>query len=80
MRATLGAHLVDEWLPAIRAGVRPTTHDHYARMVRAYVVPSLGDVRLQALRSPELNAFSADRLVRQQRGAVRHDGAHTVAS
>jgi hypothetical protein len=42
--------------------------------------PSLGDVRLQTLRPPQLNAFYADRLVRQQRGAERHDGAPTVAS
>jgi hypothetical protein len=31
VRATLVAYLVDEWLPAIRASVRPRTHDHYAR-------------------------------------------------
>jgi integrase len=63
VRVTLGAYLVDEWLPAIRASVRPTTHDHYARMVRAHVVPRLGDVRLQTLSPPLLNAFYADLLL-----------------
>jgi integrase len=63
VKATLGAYLVEEWLPAIRASVRPATHDHYARMVRAYVVPRLGDVRLQTLSPPQLNAFYADLLL-----------------
>jgi integrase len=85
MKATLAAYLVDEWLPAIRASVRPTTHDHYARMVRAYVVPSLGHVRLQTLSPAQLNAFYADLLLgggRTRPGAplapktVRH--AHTM--
>ena len=63
VKVTLGAYLVDEWLPAIRASVRPTTHDHYARMVRANVVPRIGDVPLQTLSPPQLNAFYADLLL-----------------
>ena len=43
--------------------MRPTTHDHYARMVRARVVPRLGDVRLHTLNPPQLNAFYADLLL-----------------
>jgi integrase len=61
--STLGTYLVDEWLPAIRASVRPTTHDHYARMVTAHVVPRIGGVRLQALTPAQLNAFYADLLL-----------------
>jgi integrase len=62
MNDTLGEFLVDEWLPAIRMTVRPTTHDHYARMVTAYVVPAIGATRLQSLTPAKLNAFYADLL------------------
>ena len=61
--STLATYLVDEWLPAIRASVRPTTHDHYARIVTAHVVPRIGGVRLQALTPAQLNAFYADLLL-----------------
>jgi hypothetical protein len=40
---------VDEWLPAIRASVPPTTWDHYWRNIDAHVGPSLGSVQLQNL-------------------------------
>jgi integrase len=61
--STLATYLVNEWLPAIRASVRPTTHDHYARIVTAHVIPRIGGVRLQALTPAQLNAFYADLLL-----------------
>ncbi len=44
----------------IRASVRPTTLDHYQRIVEAHVLPRLGAVPLQRLTAAKLNAFYAD--------------------
>jgi integrase len=58
-KMTLGRFLTDEWLPAIRASVRPTTWDHYWRNVDAHLGPALGSVQLQGLTPARLNAFYA---------------------
>ena len=60
--ATLGDYLEDEWLPAIRATVRPTTWDHYARNIHSHLLPRLGAITLQELTPATLNAFYADLL------------------
>jgi hypothetical protein len=39
--------------------LRPTTHDHDARMAASYVVPAVGAVRLQSLTPARLNALYA---------------------
>lgn len=61
-RLTLGEFLRDEWLPAMRAVVRPTTWEHYAIAANVRVVPALGGVVLQGLTPAKLNAFYADLL------------------
>jgi integrase len=83
-KATLGQFLTDEWLPGIRASVRPTTLDHYQRIVEAHVLPRLGALPLQRVTPAKLNAFYADVLAggrRDGRGdlspkTVRH--VHTT--
>src|SRR5829696_7723981 len=83
-KTTLGQFLTEEWLPGIRASVRPTTLDHYRRIVEAHVLPRLGAVPLQRLTPAKLNAFYADVLAggrRDGRGdlspkTVRH--VHTT--
>ena len=62
-KTTVGAFLVDEWLPAVRASIRPGTHDHYSKMVHGYVVPRIGGLKLGDLTPGQLNAFYADLLV-----------------
>jgi len=47
-RVTVGQYL-DEWLPSIRASVRPSTFESYAMHARVHLKPRIGDVRLQAL-------------------------------
>ena len=54
--------LVDEWLPAIKASVKESTHAHYRRNVRQHLVPRLGAQRLSALSPASLNAMYADLL------------------
>jgi integrase len=57
--ATLGGFLVDEWLPAMRTRLRPSTIGSYETIVGAYVVPRIGDVKLQRLTPARLNVFYA---------------------
>jgi integrase len=69
---TVQQYLLDEWLPSIeptpgtarrRSQVEPATWDSYRRIVRAYLVPSLGPIRLQKLTRRDINALY-DRLER----------------
>src|SRR6184192_3638125 len=48
-RATLGAYVVEEWLPLMRDRLKPTTRSSYQRMLQGYVIPRLGHIRLQDL-------------------------------
>jgi integrase len=61
-RLTLASFLEDQWLPSIRASVREGTFESYRRNVRSHLVPRLGNVALQALTPPQLNAFYAELL------------------
>jgi len=57
-RRKLGDYLTDEWLPAMRHVIKPTTFASYEDYARAYVLPVLGNVRLQdQLTATRLNAF-----------------------
>jgi integrase len=56
-RRTLGAYLVDEWLPAIKSATAATTWGNWKVYTESYVVPTLGKVRLQELTAPRLQAF-----------------------
>src|SRR6266511_838198 len=46
---TLSAFLQQEWLPAVRPRLRPSTWANYRTYTAAYVLPVLGQVKLQAL-------------------------------
>lgn len=59
---TLGGFLRDEWLPAIKASVRPSTFDSYRMTVEKHIAPALGGTKLQAVTPAKLNAFYADLL------------------
>ena len=58
-RRALGPYLEVDWLPAMRACVRASTWDSYARNIRLHIVPALGGVALQALTPARLNEFYA---------------------
>lgn len=58
-RRALGPYLEVDWLPAMRARVRASTWDSYARNIRLHIVPALGGVALQALTPARLNEFYA---------------------
>ena len=71
-RRRIGEFLVDEWLPAVRHVLKPSTHASYEDYTRGYVVPVIGAVRLQHdLTARRLNAFYEHLLTR---GRVKRDG------
>lgn len=53
---------LDKWLVAVEPTVKPSTYRRYADMVRLYVLPSVGDVKLAKLSPLELQRLYADRL------------------
>lgn len=77
-RVTFGGFLVDEWLPAIRTTIEPTTWESYERNVTGHVVPRLGAVKLQRLDPAQLNAFYADLLVDGRKDGKGGLSARTV--
>ncbi|MGH2756028.1 MAG: tyrosine-type recombinase/integrase [Actinomycetota bacterium] len=54
--------LVDEWLPAIKTTIRPSTWAGYEGHVRLHIVPRLGHLRLDRIGPAELNALYAELL------------------
>lgn len=59
-KLTVGRFLEGEWLPAIRASLRPLTFESYAGNVRNHIVPRLGSVMLQQLTPPMLNSMYSE--------------------
>ncbi len=47
----------DRWLVSARLSVRPTTYRSYAVYARAYVVPGLGDIRVQRLTAADVEKW-----------------------
>ena len=62
-RVTVGDWLT-LWVNTTRAEVSPKTHERYAEIVRCYLVPYLGVIRLQQLRTTDIqkayNQFERD--------------------
>ena len=57
----LARFMVDEWLPAISATVRPLTHHRYSGLVRTYVVGrDVGGVPLRSLSAGHINGLYAE--------------------
>ncbi len=56
-RRTVARFLLDEWLPAIKDSTASTTWGNWKVYAESYVVPTLGEARLQDLTPPRLQAF-----------------------
>ena len=54
--------LLDHWLPAIESGLRQSTLQGYRSAITNYVLPRMGETRLQALTPDQLNAFYGELL------------------
>lgn len=56
-KLALGQYIIDDWLPAIRATIRPSTFDSYQRNLAIHVIPTLGKIALSKLHPGQLNAL-----------------------
>ena len=54
--------LLEHWLPAIESSLRHSTLQGYRSAITNYVLPRMGDTRLQALTPDQLNAFYGELL------------------
>lgn len=52
---TVERFLVDDWLPAVRGSLEPSTWTSYDRNIRVHVNPTIGSVPLQSLDAGSLN-------------------------
>lgn len=59
-RLTLASFLGDEWIPAIRASVRPSTLNSYESLIALHIRPAIGSVLLPKLTSARLNSLYSD--------------------
>lgn len=59
-KLTLGAFLLDQWLPAMQLTIAETTWEGYKGNVDRYIVPRLGEVALKDLKPPKINWMYAD--------------------
>ena len=75
MRATLGQFLLDEWLPARRVALRPSTAESYDQLIRNYVLPTIGGVRLQAVDGSALNRLYAELLTNGRTARRQNTGS-----
>ena len=67
---TLSHFLQEEWLPAVKPRLRPSTWANYRTYIAAYVVPILGQIKLQALTPVQLNHLYAHLLERGRRKTI----------
>jgi integrase len=61
-KVTLNEFLTDQWLPAAKATIRPTTLSMYCTYIEAHIVPGIGGTQLRALAPSQLNVLYADLL------------------
>jgi integrase len=66
--------LVDDWLPAKRVTLKPSTAACYEQMLTSYVLPRLGGVELAKVDGGTLNALYADLLAHGRTGASGRSG------
>src|SRR5437763_3885722 len=67
-KVTLGEYLDNEWLPAVRGTIRPSTYRSYEMHVRVHIKPHLGTTPLQKLTGRRLNEFYRVVAKSRQRG------------
>jgi len=74
---SLREYLLKEWLPAIRATVRPATFASYTMLAEQHIVPTLGTTKLQRLTPAAINALYGRLL---ESGRVKGEGGLSVSS
>ncbi len=59
---TVGTFLLEDWLPGQRSRLRPSTWESYRAKIETYVIPRIGQVRLQNINPAALNNLYAELL------------------
>jgi integrase len=71
-------YLLNDWLPAIRSTIRPTTFASYVAHVDLYLIPAFGQMPLQQLSASHLNAYYTKLLSEKRKRANRPLAPATV--
>jgi len=58
-KASVREYLTKEWLPAVKATIRPSTYNSYVQHVECHIAPHLGSVKLAKLTGSQVNALYA---------------------
>ena len=58
-KASVREYLTKEWLPAVKATIRPSTYNSYVQHVECHVAPHIGSVKLAKLTGSQVNALYA---------------------
>jgi integrase len=58
-KASVKEYLTKEWLPAVKATIRPSTYNSYVQHVECHIAPHIGSVKLQKLSGSQVNALYA---------------------
>ncbi len=58
-KASVREYLTGEWLPAVKATIRPSTYNSYVQHVECHITPHIGSVRLQQLSGSQVNGLYA---------------------
>jgi integrase len=77
-KATVREYLVKEWLPAIKATIRPSTYYSYAQHVECHICPHIGGLKLQQLSGHQVNALYATLAERGKRDGRSGLSARTI--
>ena len=58
-KASVKEYLTKEWLPAVKATIRPSTYNSYVQHVECHIAPHIGSVKLAKLTGSQVNALYA---------------------
>jgi len=56
-KASVREYLTKEWLPAVKATIRPSTYNSYVQHVECHIVPHISTVKLQKLTGSQVNTL-----------------------
>ena len=58
-KASVREYLTKEWLPAVKATIRPSTYNSYVQHVECHIVPHIGTVKLAKITGSQVNRLYA---------------------
>ena len=61
-KLTVEAFLLEQWLPAVKGRLRPSTRANYQTNLQVHIIPALGSLKLQRLTAPRIAAFYSELL------------------